>query len=140
MRVGRVLTLAAICLLASACYRQVVQTGLTPGSTVVHNPWTPFFLWGLVSPVTVDVTSQCRSGIATVETQQTFVNGLVSALLFGLYSPRDVKVTCATGSALKPGMREFQVARGASQAEQEAVFSAAIEASERTNQPVMIRF
>lgn len=140
MRVGRAVTLAAVCLMASACYHQVVQTGRTPGSTVVHNPWTPFFLWGLVSPVVVDVTSQCRSGIATVETQQTFVNGLVSLVTFALYSPRDVKVTCATGSALKPGMTEFYVARGAPQAERDAAFSAAIAESGRTHQPVIVRF
>jgi hypothetical protein len=141
MRVGRFLTLAAVVLTASACYRQVVQTGRTPGPTVIDKPWHPFFLWGLVAPVPIDVSTQCRTGIATVMTEQTFVNGLVSFIaLLGVYSPRHVTITCAAGSSMGPGSTEFYVARDASQAERTRVFERAVEESARTQQPVVVRF
>lgn len=140
MRVGRLLTLAAVVLVASACYRQVVQTGRTPGPTVIDKPWTNAFLWGLVAPAPIDVSAQCRTGIATVVTQQSLVNGLASFITLGLYSPRHVTITCAAGSSLRPGATEFYVARDASLEERDRVFARAVEESARTHQPVVVRF
>lgn len=138
MRAGRALALAAFCLLASGCYHQVVQTGKTPGPTVVNKPWAPSFLWGLVAVPTIDVTSECRNGIATVMTEQSFANGLVSALLFGLYTPRHVSVTCA--ASIGGTSSEFYVSRDASPAEREAISAQAIDASARSGQPVTVTF
>jgi hypothetical protein len=140
MRVGRLLVLATVAVAASACYRQVVQTGRTPGPTVIDRPWTNAFLWGLVAPAPIDVSTQCRTGIATVVTQMSFVNGLASALTLGLYSPRHVTITCAAGSSLRPGATEFYVARGASPEERARVFARAVDESARTQQPVVVRF
>jgi hypothetical protein len=97
--------LCAVLLVSSACYRQVVQTGRTPAATVIDRPWTHTWLWGLVPASPIDVTSQCRSGIATVVTEQSFMNGLVWGLTLGIYSPRHVTITCATGSAMAPAAR-----------------------------------
>jgi hypothetical protein len=110
MKAGRFLVFAVVLLAASGCYRQVVQTGRTPGPTVVHKPWTPAFLWGLVPPAPIDVSAQCRSGIATVETQESVPNWFATLLTLGIYAPRDVKVTCATGTALLPGRTIINVA------------------------------
>lgn len=100
MRVGRAGVLCMVLLVTSGCYRQVVQTGRTPAATVIDRPWTSTWLWGLVPATPIDVTSQCRSGIATVVTEQSFMNGLVGLLTLGIYSPRHVTITCATGSAM----------------------------------------
>jgi Bor protein len=94
-RLHRVASFTVIALLAG-CYHQVVQTGRTPGPVVVTKPWTATWLWGLVPAEEINVTSQCPSGVATVETQQSFLNGLVGGLTLGIYTPRDVKVTCAS--------------------------------------------
>ncbi len=102
MRVARAGVLCAVLLVSSACYRQVVQTGRTPAATVIDRPWTHTWLWGLVPASPIDVTSQCRSGIATVVTEQSFMNGLVGVLTLGIYTPRHVTITCATGSAIAP--------------------------------------
>ena len=110
MPAGRFLSYGLAFLAASGCFRQVVQTGRTPGSTVVHKPWTPTFLWGLVPPAPIDVSAQCRSGIATVETQESVPNLIATVLTLGIYVPRDVKVTCATGSAVLPGPRRVDAA------------------------------
>ena len=140
MRVGRLLVLAVVVVTASACYRQVVQTGRTPGPTVIDKPWTNAFLWGLVAPAPIDVSTQCRTGIATVVTQQSFVNGLASLLTLGLYSPRHVTITCAAGTSVRPGATEFYVARDATPEERDRIFARAVEASARTQQAVVVHF
>lgn len=140
MKVGRALTLAAVCLLASACYHQVVQTGRTPGTTVVQKPWTATWVFGLVAAKPIDVSPQCTSGIATVETQMSVPNWLATLVTLGIYAPRSVTVTCAGRSALNGGLKELYVAQAATQADREAVFAAAAEVSERLNQPVIVRF
>ena len=96
MNVGRALTLAAVCLVASACYHQQVMSGRTPGTTIVAKPWTPTWIFGLVPATPIDVTQQCgRAGVAIVETQQTVPNWLVGLVTLGIFTPIDVKVTCA---------------------------------------------
>ena len=139
MHAGRFFSYALVLLAVSGCFRQVVQTGRTPGSTVVHKPWTPTFLWGLVPPAPLDVSAQCRSGIATVETQGSVPNLLATLFTLGIYVPRDVKVTCATGSALLPALRQIDV-RGEPAAEVQRGFARALEASAQSGGPVLIRF
>lgn len=139
MKVGRYLILAAVVVATSACYRQVIQTGRTPGSTVIDKPWVPLFLWGLVAPTPIDVSTQCRTGIATVLTEMSFVNGLANLLTVGIFSPRHVTITCAAASGMRPGT-EFYVDRHASQLEREQVIMRAIEESDRTDRPVVVHF
>lgn len=128
----------ALGLVLSGCFHQVVQTGRTPGPTVVKKPWTATWLWGIVPATPIDVTGDCPGGIATVETKQTFMNGLVGALTLGIFTPRDVTVTCASGTARMSGMKEFIVARDASQAEKAEVIAGAIAESSRSGQPVLV--
>jgi hypothetical protein len=84
-------------LLASACFHQVVQTGRSPGSTVVDKPWQHSFVFGLVPPAEMTAQPTCTLGVAKVETERSFVNGLVGALTWNLYTPIHVLVTCASG-------------------------------------------
>lgn len=128
----------ALGLVLSGCFHQVVQTGRTPGPTVVKKPWTATWLWGIVPATPIDVTRDCPGGIATVETKQTFMNGLVGALTIGIYTPRDVTVTCASGTARGSGMKEFIVAREASPDERAQVMADAIAESARSQQPVLV--
>jgi hypothetical protein len=132
---------AAICLAATiGCYHQVVQTGLSPGTTVISKPWTATWLWGLVPAGAIDVTQQCASGIATVETQMSFMNGLVGVLTLGIYTPRDVKVTCASGTASVSGMSQIQVAGNARAEERQVAFERAIAEATLTGKPVAVNF
>ena len=139
MRVGRLLALAAVVVATSACYHQVIQTGRTPGTTVVDKPFAMSFIYGLVPVPDIDVSAQCRTGIATVVTEMSVVNGLVHIVTFGLVSPRHVTVTCAAGAGVRSGT-EFYVAREASPEERNAVLAMAAEESARTQQPVVLRF
>jgi hypothetical protein len=131
----------------TACYHAVVETGRPTGTTVVQKNWVNTFVFGLVAAQPIDVTAQCPAGVARVETQQTFLNGLVGALTFGLYTPQSATVTCAatrTGAAdprLNPaGHAVIDVAAHADAAERDAAVRAAGRASAHTGQPVFVRF
>jgi len=54
-----------------------------------------FFLWGLSGENTINVEDICREKpIKQMQTQMTFVNGLLSFITFGIYTPRTAKVWC----------------------------------------------
>ena len=92
------IALAAAALLLSGCYRITVNTGAPPTPTTVDKPFVNHFVYGLVPPSDpINVGGQCPQGVAQVITEQSFVNGLVSNLTWGLYTPQHVKVTCAGG-------------------------------------------
>src|SRR5689334_23380090 len=127
------------CLL-SACYHQIVQTGRTPGTTVVERPWTATWLWGLVPADEVSVVAQCPNGVATIETQQSFANGLVGLITLGIYTPQEVRVTCASGSAALPGARQIEVAHDAPVSDRLAAIREAIAIAHETHETVQVRY
>lgn len=131
---------AATMLLTAACFHQVVQTGRAPGSTVIEKPWTSTFIFGLVPAAEINTAAQCPGGVAVVETQRSFLNGLVGAITLGIYTPVDVKITCASGTALLPRGRTIDVGAAASMSAREAAIDSAIELATRTNQTVVVRY
>ncbi len=88
------LTIAALSLTAG-CYHATVETGLTPSAVTVEKGWAHGWILGLVPPSTVETIGKCPNGVAKVETQLSFANQLVSALTGGIYTPMEIKVTCA---------------------------------------------
>jgi hypothetical protein len=93
----RVALIAATLLLSSACYHATIETGAVPTTTVIEKEWANSFIYGLVPPETISTAQQCRNGVARVETEQSFLNGLVAGLTFGIYTPMHIRVTCGTG-------------------------------------------
>ena len=62
----------------------------------------------------VETATKCPDGLAKVESQQTFLNGLVGILTFGIYTPMRITVTCAAKSAaLDEGVPKVVGAAGA---------------------------
>jgi len=84
--------------LCAGCYHATVETGATPSSVVVHKTFASSWIYGLVPPSTVETASRCPYGSAKVETQLSFVNQVVSLLTLGIYTPMEIKVTCAAVS------------------------------------------
>jgi len=93
-RVSATLAVLMLVFVAAGCYHSIIDTGLEPGPTGYHGEWETAWLVGLI-PARVDATAICNGPWARVETQQSFLNGLVSSLTLGIYSPHDVKVVCA---------------------------------------------
>jgi len=124
-----------------ACFHQIVQTGNPAGTTVVDKPWVSGWLWGLVPNGEIDVRRECPMGVAMVETEQSFPNGLVSAITLGIFTPQHVRVTCASRSAMLPNnLRQIAIPVGATRQAELALVREAIEISAETHAPVALRY
>lgn len=99
MKLGNLVGLLASILLISSCYHAQITTGAQPSDQIIDKPWAHSFVFGLVPPDEVSAASQCTNGVAKVETQISFLNGLVSAITFNIYTPMHITVTCAAASA-----------------------------------------
>jgi len=93
------LLLAVASVALTACYHvSVVYNPPGPAQAssgaTVDKPWSHGFVYGLVPPAEVNTKEQCPRGVAKVETEMSFVNGLAAALTWQLYTPQHVTVTC----------------------------------------------
>jgi len=91
----RYVPVMAALLVCSACYHATIETGLAPSPQTVEKPWASGWVYGLVPPSTVETQQKCPKGVSKVETQLSFPNMLVSLLTLSIYTPMDIKVTCA---------------------------------------------
>ncbi len=127
----------------TACFHAVVETGRPAGTTIVQKPWVNTFVFGLVGAKPIDVTAQCPGGVARVETQQTFLNGLIGGLTLGIYTPQSATITCAagrTGALDGRGDAVLAVGDDATRDERDAALRWAVQESARTGRPVFVRF
>ena len=123
----------------AACYHAVVETGRPASSTVVNKPFQPSFVFGLVPPPAVNVAQECKSGVAKVETQHSFVEGLVAGITFGIFTPMTVTVTCASGSAALPAGRTLKIGASATpDAALQQTLEQAAELSRTTGEAVFV--
>ena len=99
MRMRNVVGLLVVFLSTVSCYHATIETAATPSTVVIEEPFASSWIFGLVPPKTVSTAAKCRGGVAKVETQQSFVNGLVGILTFGIYTPMSIRVTCAMPGA-----------------------------------------
>lgn len=84
----------AASLLFTSCYSYTTVVGEGAQGMNQTTEWNHYVLFGL-APVAVSNSEEMAGGAKdyTVHTRQSFVNGLVSALTFGLYSPTTTTVT-----------------------------------------------
>jgi hypothetical protein len=94
-RVLSAVTLVAIASATTGCYVARIETGLKPSAQVIAKDWAPCWIYGLVPPPTMQMATNCPNGVAIVETQHSFLNQLVGGLTFGLFTPIQIRVTCA---------------------------------------------
>jgi hypothetical protein len=93
----RITTLLVAAVLCGGCYHVTVITGQPASAQIVDKPWQNSFVFGLVPPPEVNANPPCTQGVAKVETEQSFLNGLVRVLTYNIYTPMHVIVTCASG-------------------------------------------
>jgi hypothetical protein len=134
-RYMNVRSLALICFIAltSACYHATIDTGLTPSTVTIEKPWASGWILGLVPPSPVKTAQKCPNGVAKIDTQLSFLNQLVSFLTLSIYTPMDIKVTCAQGRTSSLPM----IKSGPDKA---AAFQAAVRVSMETKQPVLLSY
>ncbi len=86
--------LFASSMLLTSCYSYTSVVGEGAQGNKQTTEWNHYVIYGL-APVGVSDSKE-MSGDAedyTIHTRQSFVNGLVSALTFGLYTPTTTTVT-----------------------------------------------
>lgn len=91
----RFFALAAVAVFAAGCYHVTVVTGASTGTQQVDKAWQNSFIIGLVPPAELNVKDQCPSGVAKVATERSFLNGLVGAITYNIYTPMHVNVVCS---------------------------------------------
>lgn len=94
MRRRKAALLAAL-LLTGGCYHAIIDTGRPPSPVKIEKPWALSFIYGLVPPAPVDTKATCPNGVSKVETQLSFLNGLVAGITFSILTPMTITVTCA---------------------------------------------
>jgi hypothetical protein len=126
---------ALICFIAltSACYHATIDTGLTPSTVTIEKEWASGWTLGLVPPSPVETAQKCPNGVAKIDTQLSFANQLVSFLTLSIYTPMDIKVTCAQA-------RTSSLPVIKSGPDKAAAFQAAVRLSMETKQPVMLSY
>jgi hypothetical protein len=134
--------LCAASLIATVgCYHATVETGATPSTEVIEKSFASAWIYGLVPPSTVSTAAKCPNGVAKVETQLSFVNQLVSFLTLGIYTPMQIKVTCAArGSASADPDSPHVVAKGTSRAARREAFARAVTQAAATKKVVYLQF
>jgi Bor protein len=98
MNLGLRALLPVVCAVSMGCYHASVETGAEPSTEVINKSFASGWIYGLVPPSTISTAAKCPNGAAKVETQQSFVNGVVRILTLGIYTPMQVTVTCAATS------------------------------------------
>ena len=135
MRIRRAAAVVAAFAL-TGCYHAVIQTGRPESTDVISIKWANSFIFGLVPPPIVETASRCTNGVAKVETQHSFLNGLAAVVTFSLYTPIQIDVTCAArGTASTEPVIKVEQGRTVEQALTEAV-----RLSSEKDTPVYVQF
>jgi hypothetical protein len=107
---GRTLISVSLILAAAGCYERTITVGAgAPQGPVVFDHWENFWLAGLVGHMRYDLDEICPSGHATIEVYESFLNGLVTGLTGGIYTPTTMKIRCRTGGRAALALSESEV-------------------------------
>lgn len=133
---------AFIALGATGCHHATIDTGLASSTEVIHETFAASWIYGLVPPSTISAAVKCPHGVAKVETQRSFLNSLVAIITFGIYSPMEIKVTCAAGgtSMLDGRNPDVVVGENASEVEIRDTFARAAEMAVAGGKPVYVQY
>ena len=92
----KIATITLLAALTTGCANQSFNMSGSAAATPAEDKYHHFFINGLAQGKTVDAATACGGAdkVARVEVQQTFMNGLLSVVTFGIYTPRTAKVYC----------------------------------------------
>jgi hypothetical protein len=130
------LTVATCAVVLSGCFHAVIDTGRAPAGEPIVNPWAHAFIYGLVPPAVTETAKKCPGGVAKVETQMSFLNGLAAFITFSLYTPMTISYSCAKGGAELPNAKTIKVGEAGAQ----AAMQEAVELARLSNAPVLVHF
>ena len=110
IQIERMALALVLLLVTTGCYKHTYSVGQgAPAGEVVYEEWQQKWLAGLIGHTNLDVAEECPSGNASIHDEQTFLNGLVSVLTVGIYTPTTVRITCDSGRAAEIDLSAEQV-------------------------------
>ncbi len=105
----------ALALTLTGCLQHTFSVGTgAPDGALVYKNWHHHWLFGLIRPEhqeKVDLADLCPSGNATIHEETSFVNGLVDALTWFIYSPTTVTILCDDGTEAEIALSADDVSR-----------------------------
>ena len=91
----RTLLFAALLAGATGCFHVNYVTDKPAAPSPEYDDWHHDLIFGLAElSDPVDVPKICPKGYARIESEMSFVNGLVQVITFNIYNPQTVTVTC----------------------------------------------
>lgn len=81
---------------ATSCVTQNFRLSEGPAKTVpAYEGTSHFIFWGIGQEKEIDPKEVCGTRkIAQVQSSLSFINGLLSGITYGIYSPRDYAIFC----------------------------------------------
>ena len=94
--VNKFIHIIAIAMFLNGCSAQTFNINGSTGEIPTNQKSQHFFISGIGQEKITDAAKVCGGveNIIKVEAQQTFINGLLGFITFGIYTPRDAKVYC----------------------------------------------
>ena len=135
----RRISIAVLCAAATAlsgCYHAVIDTGRAATGPPIVTPWAHSFIYGIVPPQITETAKSCPGGVTKVETQHSFLNGLVAAITWGIYTPMQITVSCAAGRASIGDAQKLEVGSG----DANTVMNRAVEMLRTNGSTVLVHF
>lgn len=88
--------LGAVILIASGCYSVTARPdgGFKVATAPNFQERQDFYLWGLVGESHINTQKVCPNGTSQIQSQLTFVDGLLNVITLGIYSPQSARVWC----------------------------------------------
>ena len=126
----------------TGCFHATIETGLKSSGEVITEPFAAAWIYGLVPPSTISAQLKCTHGVAKVETQISFVNGLIGAITLQIFTPMEIKVTCAASSTsmLDTAQPDLVLDESASNAEIRDALVSAADIAVRAGRPIYVKY
>jgi len=88
-------SLAAVFTLSACSTQRIYMKNDMTGTMPSYEKSQTFFIYGIGQTQDLNAGEVCgKKSISRIETNQTFVDGLLSVITFGIYTPRTVSVFC----------------------------------------------
>jgi hypothetical protein len=88
--------LAVVIIIASGCYSTTARPdgGFKVATAPTFEQRQDFYLWGLVGESHINTQQVCPNGSSQIQSQVTFVDGLLNVITLGIYSPQSARIWC----------------------------------------------
>jgi hypothetical protein len=96
LQAGKRVGMTALLVLVSGCFSVTSRPegGLRIATQPTYEQRQDFFLWGLVGESHIDTNKVCKHGVSQLQSQTTFVDGLLGVVTLGIYAPTSAKIWC----------------------------------------------